>query len=150
MTEMNDICGVPDGDPTGALNQSNEATMVTDLQLWFGVMGGAIAWLFHLLLSYGISEFGCVSGFRERQLLGITGVAWLEIAVTVLSLALALGATLVAHRSKRQFARLIDSARLEANDPRVFMARSGVMASGLFVFIILVQALPVLYYLREC
>lgn len=123
---------------------------VTDLRLWFGVMGGAIAWLLHLLLSYGISEFGCVSSFRERQLLGITGVAWLEITVTVLSLALAFGATLVAHHSKRQFAGLIDSARLESNDPRVFMARSGVMASGLFVFIILVQALPVLYYLREC
>ena len=123
---------------------------VADWLLWFGVLGGAIAWLLHLLLSYGVSEFGCVSAFAETRLLGFSGVAWLEAGVSLLALILASGASLIAQRNGRYFSGEVDAARLESGDPRVFMARSGVLASRLFVFIILVQTLPILFYLREC
>lgn len=122
----------------------------TDLWLWFGVLGGAIAWLIHLLLSYAIAEFGCVSPFRETRLWGLSGVAWLESAASVLSVTLAMAAVVVAQRNKRYIPDDADVVQFESSDPRAFMARSGVLASALFLFIILVQTLPIFYYLRNC
>jgi hypothetical protein len=40
--------------------------------LWFTLWSGAVAWLLHLLLVYGIAEFGCGSGLGDRQVLGIS------------------------------------------------------------------------------
>lgn len=150
MNRANQLHRASDGDLNDTRHESEESTVVSDWQLWFGVMGGAIAWLGHLLLSYAISEFGCVSRFGERAMWGISGVAWMEIAVTVIFLGIAIVATVVAQRNKRAFSGAVDAARVEPNDPRVFMARSGVLASGLFVFITAVQALPILYYLHDC
>lgn len=138
--------------PADEIDRSTTAMQspIADWLLWFGVLGGAMAWLLHLLLSYGVSEFGCVSAFADTRLLGFSGVAWLEAGVSVLALALAIGASVIAQRNRRLLSGEVNAARLESGDPRVFMARSGVLASGLFVFIILVQTLPILFYLREC
>lgn len=126
-------------------------TASLDLRLWFGVMGGAIAWLIHLLGSYGIAEFGCVSPFRETRLWGLTGVAWLELGLGALMAALALAATLVAQRNKRYASgSAADTVHFESSDPRAFMARTGAVSSALFLFIILVQTVPIFYYLRDC
>jgi len=118
--------------------------------LWFGVLGGAIAWLLHLLLAYGIAEFGCASSFRDLRLGGFSGVTWLEGLATLLSLLLAGFASLVAQRNRTALADQIQAAQSDASDPRLFMARSGVLTSRLFLFVIVVQSLPILYYLREC
>lgn len=127
------------------MNRSHET-----FRLWFGVLGGAIAWLVHLLLSYGIAEFGCVSPFRDAQWLGFSGVAWLEAATTVLAVAFAASAIVVAQRNKAPWGGDAEVVQHESSDPRAFMARTGAIASALFLFIILVQALPILFYLRRC
>lgn len=132
------------------MNERREYVEVHRFRLWFAVLGGAVAWTLHLLLSYAIGEFGCVSPFQDLRWGGISGVAWLGIGVTVITLAAAVAATVVAGRIKRRLLDGADAAHYEASDGRVFMARSGVMASGIFAFIILVQALPILYYLRGC
>lgn len=132
--------------PTRAEDRSGSL----DLLLWFGVLGGAIAWLVHLMLSYGIAEFGCVSQFHELRFLGFTAVAWLEVGVSLLTLAVAIAATLIARRNTSYFSGEVEAARVESGDPRVFMARSGMLSSGIFAFIIAVQALPILFYLRDC
>ena len=118
--------------------------------LWFGALGSAVAWLLHLLLAYGIAEFGCVSPFREVRLAGLTGVAWLEIAASLLSLLIAAAATGIAQRSRRRLVGEGDAAVYETGDARVFMARTGVISGRIFLFIILVQALPILYFLHDC
>lgn len=130
--------------------QLNEPGQGGDFLLWFGVLGSAVAWLVHLLLSYGIAEFGCVSPFREVRLAGLTGVAWLEIGASVLTLGLAVVSTWIAQRSRRRLVGEGDAEIYESSDPRVFMARTGTLTGRLFVFIILVQTLPILYYLRDC
>ncbi len=128
----------------------NSETAVTNLRLWFGAMGGAVAWTLHLLLAYAVAEFGCISPFREVRFLGFSGVAWLEVLLTLVMLVIAILASLVAKRNSKALTGHVKANDLESHDARVFMARSGVLTSRLFVFIIMVQSLPILFYLREC
>ncbi|WP_164102415.1 hypothetical protein [Candidatus Laterigemmans baculatus] len=136
-----------DASPVG---ENREYIQVHRFQLWFSVLGGAVAWTLHLLLSYGVAEFGCVSPFRTIDWIGLSGVAWLEILVTLLTLAVAVASTLIALRIKRRLLGDAAASSSAASDGRVFMARSGVMAGAIFVFIIVVEALPILYFLRDC
>jgi len=118
--------------------------------LWVGLMGGAIAWVLHLLLAYGIAEFGCASTVGQTQWLGFSAVAWLEAIASVAMLVAAILSSVIAKRNQIAFSQAETANRLEPQDPRLFMARSGVLTSRLFVFIIAVQSLPLMFYLREC
>ena len=117
--------------------------------LWFGLFGGGIAWTAHLMFAYAAAEFGCVGRLGERAYLGISIVAWLELALTVAT-ALASGAAMaVAYRSHcrlRTIAQEPDSARAAER----YTARAGLLTSGLFTFIILFESIPIFYYLRNC
>lgn len=123
---------------------------VTDRSLWIGLLGGGVAWLLHLLGSYGVAEFGCVSRFSAVKFAGFSGVAWLEAGVSLAAVALAVAASLVSHHCRRKLASASTGQAGDADDARTFMAQSAVVASWLFVFIILVQSLPFMFYLREC
>ena len=115
--------------------------------IWFGLLGGAAAWTAHLLLAYAVAEFGCVSGFVERSYLGISIVAWLEFAVTVLTTVIAAAAAVVAYRS----CRILQSQQVdEAAAAEEYIARAGFITSGIFTFIILFESIPIFYYLRAC
>jgi hypothetical protein len=116
--------------------------------LWFGLLGGASAWTAHLLLAYGVAEFGCVSGLGERIYLGISIVAWLEVAATVLTTVIAASAAIVAHRCHG----ILRSQKLKEADAAAaeYTARAGFITSGIFTFIILFESIPILYYLRTC
>src|SRR5919106_5097952 len=70
--------------------------------LWFGLFGGAAAWTVHLMLAYAAAEFGCVGRLGERGYLGVSMVAWLELALTVATTLAASAATVVAYRSHRR------------------------------------------------
>jgi hypothetical protein len=117
--------------------------------LWFGLLGGAIAWTAHLLLAYVAAEFGCVGRLGERGYLGITPVAWLEAGLTLATALVSGAATVVAYRSHRRL-----RCDAEQADPTVvaeqYTARAGVLTSGLFTFIILFESIPILYYLHDC
>ena len=129
---------------------SAEPNVGSDVWLLLGVFGGAIAWLLHLVLAYLVAEFGCVSSFRDVRWLGFSGVTWLEVAVSLFALALAIGSNRIANRIGGQFQGAVNDQQLEPHDPRVFLSRSGVLSSRLFILIIAVESLPILYYLREC
>ena len=116
--------------------------------IWFALLGGAAAWTAHLLLAYAVAEFGCVSGFGERSYLGISIVAWLEVAVTVLTTMLAASAAVVAYRSHR-ILHSQEGARAGAAGEE-YAARAGLITSGIFTFIILFESIPIFYYLRTC
>src|SRR5687768_2504269 len=70
--------------------------------IWFGLFGGAIAWTVHLMLAYAAAEFGCVGGLGDRDYLGFSLVAWLEVALTLATTLIAGAATAVAHRQHRR------------------------------------------------
>jgi len=127
-----------------------EAGVVTEFWLWFGVLGGAIAWLLHLLLAYGIAEFGCVSSWGERHWLGISLVAWLEALLSVSMLILCLFSWRIARRNSQILLRESGPSEQAGHAARVFMARSGELSGGLFGLIIAVQSIPFVFYWNGC
>jgi hypothetical protein len=117
--------------------------------LWFGLIGGGVAWLLHFLISYAAGEFGCVSGLGERHFLGISAVAWLVIVITVVMFGIALAATIMAYKGETKLKARERELR-EDRDWEKYMAHAGWMTSGVFALIILVEALPILYFLKDC
>jgi hypothetical protein len=116
--------------------------------LWFGMLGGGAAWLVHLVAAYAFAEFGCVGRLRQVSLAGLTAVAWLIIGVSVLTLLIAVASALTAYRSERRLRATQDD--LMGTAAEVEVARTGWVTSGLFVLVILVESLPIFYYLKDC
>lgn len=116
----------------------------------FSLLGGGVAWLLHLLGVYVIGEFGCVSGWGEWIVGGISMVSWLLFVVTLLTGLLGLAATLVAWRVEKllQGAKGNEASVLSEN--QYFVARLALGLNGIFVFIILTQAVPIFYFLKSC
>ena len=99
----------------------------SSVALWFGALGGPIAWLIDLQIRYALVEYAC----RNHA-------AWIMWLVTLGALALALIAALVgfAHRAS-------DERRVR------FMALAGGAISTLFALAIIAMAVPDLF-LRAC
>jgi hypothetical protein len=117
--------------------------------LWFGLFGGAVAWTVHLMLAYAAAEFGCVGRLGERGYLGISLVAWLELALTVVTTLVAGAATVVAYRNHRRL-RSGEGEEDAAVAAERYTAWAGLLTSGMFTFIILFESIPILYYLHSC
>lgn len=131
------------------MNIQSAESPVSRGALWFGLLGGAGAWTIHLLAAYAAAEFGCVSGLSSREYMNVSFVAWLEIALTAMTTLFAGVATLVAWRTHRRL--LARSAeRDEALAAEQNTAWAGLLTSGLFMFIIVFESIPILYYLRSC
>lgn len=116
-------------------------------QLWIGLLGGAIAWLVRFLLVYVIAEWGCVPPLPEVRMLGMTGTAWLLLLVSVAMFVAACAAAVLAHRSARTHRQDADDDR---TTPGRFMARTGLLLSALFAFIILVETIPIFFFTSHC
>jgi hypothetical protein len=114
-------------------------------------MGGAIAWTAHILLIYVISEWGCVKWPPRFAFYGITATAWLLIAVSALLLFVSVAAAYVGFRYQR---RGRDFGQGEDADvpyhTEEFVSRTGLIMSGTFAFIILVESIPTFYFLQRC
>jgi hypothetical protein len=129
-------------------DNSTETLPVSRGMLWFALLGGGVAWAVHLGGAWAISEFGCVAGIQRSLLLGVSVVAWAIVAVSVMAFAVAVAATVVGWRREN---------RLELRDPAdrvdgsaMYMCRAGWITSGIFAFIILVQSVPIFFYLGDC
>jgi len=134
----------------GTSENRNQTATVSDARLWFGLLGGGVAWMLHLILAWGIAEFGCVSRFHELKLLGLTAVAWAGLTMSLCMLAITAIALWVSRRNERQIINAAVDTSQPATHPRRFIANSGVMANIVFLFIIVVQSLPFLFYLGNC
>ena len=132
-----------------ALEQSRESIRESRTALWFGLLGGAFAWLAHLMGAYAVAEFGCVAGLTQYQFLDVSLVAWLLIGLSVFTALVGAIATLVAFIRYRGLG-LEQNASSEAESARVATARMGLITSGLFFFVIVVESLPIVYYLSSC
>jgi hypothetical protein len=124
------------------------ADLPTRLGLWFGFLGGGVAWTLHLLLSYFVAEFGCEAGLDRHVYLGIMLPAWLLMGVSLFTTLLGAAAVFVAWRLKRRFQALPGDPEADGADR--FLARTGFLTSLLFTAIIVAQSLPILFYLGSC
>lgn len=126
-----------------------ERAPVGRLALRVSLLGGAVSWLLHLLLVYVVAEFGCLAGLGEVRFIGMTAVAWLLILVSVIALLMGAASTAVSHRAGGKL-------RAQSADPgrdfpaEAFAAQTGRMTNALFLFIILIESIPILYFLRHC
>ena len=115
---------------------------------WLALFGGALAWLAHLLASYALAEFGCESLLANYSYLEINAVAWGLLALTVITAMAAGGSALLAFRIQP-----LD--RSDKNGPtnfvaRLYAARAGLIANIAFILVILVESVPIIYYLQSC
>jgi hypothetical protein len=113
------------------------------------MLGGAGAWLVHLVAAYAIAEFGCVGRLRQVSFAGLTSVAWLIITVSLLTLLIAVSSTLLAYRGEHRL-RASHNTDVTASAAEAEVARTGWITSGLFALVILVESLPIFYYLKDC
>jgi hypothetical protein len=120
------------------------------LALWFGVLGGALGWAAHLLLSYGLVPVACTSG--SDLILHL---------VTVVTAAICLAAVVVAWWCLRRLDRdrpVAAGAVDDAGQPRSDGGRSdagrgdgraralaltGLWTSGFFLMVTVAEGLPV-------
>jgi len=113
------------------------------------LLGGGLAWFLHLLLTYAVAEFGCVSGFADFQWLGIDGIAWLLLAASVPPILLGIVSVWIANRTTRKLQQASDTGE-EINRPEQQAVRIGLILNGFFLLTILVQTVPIFYYLDGC
>lgn len=132
--------------------QQTLAGGITRTRLWFSQLGGAVAWMIHLMGCYAIAEFGCASRFSAVHWLGITGTSWILIAVSLVLCGVSAVAALAGRRSE---AALRDPQGIrgpvgESRHPDVYIAHAGWITSGIFVFIIAVESVPPFFFLQRC
>lgn len=117
-------------------------------RLWFGLLGGAVAWVAHLLVSYLLVEITCAPSSLGFTLLGFSGSAVMLLALTLLTVLIALAAALVAYQDWRRFKRSARDAQM-LRSSGTDLSLIGFLLSGLFVLIILIEGLPI-FFLRAC
>ena len=122
---------------------------VSRARLWFGLLGGAIAWTIHFMSVYVVAEFGCVAGLGERSYWDISLVAWLELVLTVAAALAAAVSTAVAYSSELRLPSVADGSGITQQAER-YTARAGLLTSGIFTFVIVFESIPIFFYLRSC
>jgi nicotinamide riboside transporter PnuC len=107
---------------------------VSQLPLWFALLGGPIAWTAHLLLSYPLVPVVCA-----------TGGELLLHAITLVTAVVSLAAAIVGWWSWRKARAAQPGATQDRLVRRTnFMGRAGALTSGLFFLVIIAEGLPVL------
>jgi hypothetical protein len=123
---------------------SRSARRVGPWLLWFAVLGASMAWAAHLFVAWGVVELACLRGHDTAlglPLRGLVGVA------TVAPLLVALGATALAWRLRRRFARTReDDRRLQRAG---FLTEVG-LALNLFAVAMIVLGGVALLVLEVC
>ena len=106
------------------------------LALWIGVLGGPVLWLVQLQTLYMLVPWVCTSGKH-----------WALYLASSVFFILAGAPLVVAWRCRQtvdpEFRDSVGSGR------RIFMANLGVLVSGLFLLVILAQAIPS-FFLNPC
>jgi hypothetical protein len=128
------------------MNETVTIASITVARMGFALLGGAVAWTGHLLLSYAIAEFGCASNLDRFGALGVSLVSWLLLGVSAGMIAVASGALAVSN-GIRQRTRAGDA---DDRETAAYVGRFGLICNGLFLFVILIESVPIFFYLGRC
>jgi hypothetical protein len=133
----------PEGRPPG---------FVATVTPWFVFLGGAGAWVLHLVVAYGITEVACKTDRLDGVVLGLPVADAFGVALTLIAGLTALAAALLAYRRLALDGRVDpvdDPGAHEVFGRRRFMTYVGLLMNGLFLVAILAGGLPFLF-LRAC
>ena len=130
------------------MKMSATAESASRLRIWFVLFGGGVAWTAHLLLAYALAEFGCIAGLGHRSgPMGISELSWALLGVSALMVALAVWALVISFALRRLHD---DAAETDEGLTAGYIARFGVVTNSVFLLVILVQSLPIFFYLGQC
>jgi hypothetical protein len=133
----------PEGSPPG---------FAASVAPWYALLGGAIAWALHFVVTYAIAEVACRSDRLDVVLLGLPAPHLFAYAATLLAGATAIGAAVVAYGLAPNGVRAdpVDAAgEHEALGRLRFIAYAGVIINGLFLVATIAGGLPY-FFLRAC
>jgi hypothetical protein len=113
--------------------------------LWFGVLGGSVAWSLHTVIDWSLDETTCraghtaVNGIPLRPLLA--GIAMFFVAICVL-------ATVVAYRQWRRLDGAPADSEVQALAQRraAFMAVIGFVANLIFLVMLICATVAILFF----
>ena len=114
--------------------------------LWFSLLAGPIVYSLHFMLVYFVVEAACVENLLRFTWLGLNGISWVVVALTILAALLNGLAGLLAYRNWQQRKESEGGTR---GSYAPFMALVGVSLNALFTVTILVTGLPALF-LQPC
>jgi hypothetical protein len=118
--------------------------------LWFGVLGGALAWGLQLFGGYAIVGLACTAGSALAETLSPAGLDLLLLLLTALAAAMTVSAGVVAYRAwRRAGATEGQGEDGPARGVRGFLALAGVLLSALFLLAVLLQGVSP-YFVRAC
>lgn len=122
-------------------------------KIWFGMLGGASAWVLHLMGSYAIGEFGCAGVLHGVRWLGINATCWVLILFSLVLAGVAAAASWAGrqtdHDAERQ-APATEDGETDERRPVLFAGHAGMLMSGWALFIILVESIPTFFFLQGC
>ncbi|HEX7746460.1 MAG TPA: hypothetical protein VF462_14505 [Micromonosporaceae bacterium] len=120
------------------------ARLAGGLLLWYGVLGGALAWAVHLLGAWGIDELACAAGSERVSAVPL----WQAIGLAVVIPALVtVGSLLVAGLVLRRIGRAPRAGAEDRSYSRArLLATLGIWANLLFLAIIVLGGIAVLVF----
>jgi hypothetical protein len=126
-------------EPLAEAPPSADAKPVERRQPWFKLLGASIAWGAHFMGGYLLSEAACQAGdFGALLASDWGGFVLAEVALTIVCVAVALAAGLVAHR---QWLDVRRSGQDQAAEGPGFVGLEGVALSALFGALIVTEGL---------
>lgn len=129
--------------------QTRERETISPRRLWFGFVGGAVAWVLAGLLNVVLAWEACVSENSGSFFFTSTGIRVVLGVVTFLMLALAVAAGVVSYQNWRLLSRQRNLVEAEARGRREFMAIVGVFVSACLGIGIVWFVIPI-YLVRFC
>ena len=121
---------------------------ISPISQFYSLMVGPVLWFAHFLLVWGMAEFGCRINFRNLELVSPANIQTFVLLTTIVALiAIAIGGVLgyrnwVATQEASQSGWAFE-------DRHRFLAVLAMLLCGLFLFSIVVTAMPA-FYLNIC
>lgn len=123
--------------------ERHEYAEVRTWQLWFSLAAGIVAWALHLMIVYPITSLTCEWGWFPSTILGLSGLKFVQLVVTIVAALLVGFALVLALNNWRSLRAAVPDDQPEA--ARVpFMAYMGVLLNIVFLASILLAIVPIL------
>ncbi|MEU3453404.1 hypothetical protein ABZ671_07350 [Micromonospora sp. NPDC006766] len=116
--------------------------LVGGLLLWYGVLGGAVAWAVHLMAAWSMDELTCAAGSAEISALPLWQAVGLAVIIPALAAAGSLAVAALAWTRMRQAQRA--GAPDGAYGRARLLAAVGIWANLLFLSIIVLGGVALL------
>src|SRR5690606_19110007 len=117
----------------------NEKVTTKQRWIWFYVLlGGATAWLIHLMMTYTIGEFACIARGQLFEWGGLSATHWFIYFISAFCLISSIGALALSIRPNGVL----------QNDS--FIRNFGIFAILLFTLAIIAQTIPIIILSGDC